>query len=206
MQRSFRERLLALQLTARYGKPQVLTWYLNSANYGRLAFGAEAAARVYFGKPASELTLAESAILAATAEAPALNPLDAPGVARVRGQQVLDNMWAQGWISEEQWKQASQSEISFQPAQAAGSNLAPAFTRLALDQAAEKFDLARLERGGFRVITTLDYDLQIQAACAAEAQIARLKNQPEPVETANGEPCQASLLLPTLPPKTSRFG
>ncbi len=206
MQRSFRERLLALQLTARYGRPQVLTWYLNSANYGRLAFGAEAAARVYFGKPASELTLAESAFLAATAEAPALNPLDAPGVARERGQQVLDNMRAQGWITEEQWKQASLSEISFQPAQAAGSNLAPSFTRLALDQAAEKFDLARLERGGFRVITTLDYDLQIQAACAAEAQIARLKNQPEPVETANGEPCQASLLLPTMPPKTAAAG
>ena len=206
LRRSLRERLLAMQITARYGKPQVLTWYLNSANYGRLAFGAEAAARIYFGKPASELTLAESAVLAATAEAPALNPLDAPAVARLRGQQVLDNMWAQGWINAQQWQQSREAQVSFTPAPAAGSELAPAFTRLALDQATEKFDLARLERGGFRVVTTLDYDLQVQAACAAAAQIAHMQNKPEPAEAANGQACQSSLLLPTLPPTATSIG
>lgn len=204
MRRALRERLLALQITAHYGRPDVLTWYLNSANYGRLAFGAEAAAQVYFGKQASELTLAESAILAATAETPALNPHDAPKVARERGRQVLDNMRAQGWITDDQWEQASQSAVSFQPEQSAEAftSLAPDFTRLALEQVAEHFDLSRLERGGFRVTTTLDYDLQTQAACAAEAQIARLKNQPEPATASDGEACQSSLLLPTLPPKS----
>jgi membrane peptidoglycan carboxypeptidase len=206
LQRSLRQRLLAMQITARYGKPQVLAWYLNSANYGRLAFGAEAAARVYFGKHASELTLAEAAILSATAEAPSLNPLDAPEIARERGQQVLDNMRAQGWITEEQWEQASRSEISFLHAEPLNTEIAPTFTRLALEQAAESFDLSRLERGGYRVLTTLDYDLQIQTACAAEAQIAHLTNKPEPAMAANGEPCQASMLLPTLPPSTAAPG
>ena len=128
LRRALRERLLAMQITQRYGKAQVLTWYLNSADYGNLAYGAEAAARLYFGKAAGELSLAEAAILAATAEAPALNPLEAPAVARLRGKQVLNNMRAQGWISEAQWRAASQSEVAFQPAQAGSADLAPAFT------------------------------------------------------------------------------
>jgi membrane peptidoglycan carboxypeptidase len=206
LRRVLRERLLAMQITQRYGRPQVLAWYLNSADYGNLAYGAEAAARLYFGKPASELSLAEAAVLAATAEAPALNPLDAPAVARLRGKQVLNNMRAQDWISEAQWRQAGQSEVTFESKKATAAELAPAFTRLALEQAAEKFDLARLQRGGFQVITSLDYDLQTQAACAAAAQIARLENRPEPAETADGKPCQASQLLPTLPPEADPSG
>jgi len=62
LRRSLRERLLAAQITARYGRPQVLTWYLNSVNYGRLAQGADAAARVYFDKPVSQLTLGEATL------------------------------------------------------------------------------------------------------------------------------------------------
>ena len=73
IRRTLRERLVATQVTSRFGREQILKWYLNSANYGRLAYGADAAARVYFGKQVSKLTLAEAAILAATADAPSLN-------------------------------------------------------------------------------------------------------------------------------------
>ncbi len=59
LRRALRERLLAAQITSHFGRQQILTWYLNSVNYGRLAFGADAAARVYFGKPASRAHLAE---------------------------------------------------------------------------------------------------------------------------------------------------
>ena len=62
LQRAFRERLLAAQITSEYGRSQVIEWYLNSANYGNYAYGAEAAAQLYFGKTASALTPAESAI------------------------------------------------------------------------------------------------------------------------------------------------
>ncbi len=61
LRRALRERILAAQITARYGRTQVLEWYLNSANFGRYAFGAEAAAQLYFGKSAAQLTAAESA-------------------------------------------------------------------------------------------------------------------------------------------------
>jgi membrane carboxypeptidase/penicillin-binding protein len=87
--RAIRERILAAQITAQFGRTQIIEWYLNSANFGNHAYGVDAAAQLYFNKPADELTLAESAILAATSETPALNPLDAPQVALQRGRDVL---------------------------------------------------------------------------------------------------------------------
>ena len=78
IRRALRERILAAQITARYGRTQVLEWYLNSTSFGRYAFGAESAAQLYFGKPASQLTTAEAAILAGVSESPSLNPHDAP--------------------------------------------------------------------------------------------------------------------------------
>ncbi len=85
LRRALRERLLAAQITSQYGRTQILEWYLNSANFGRYAFGAEAAAQLYFGKSATQLTTAESAILAAVSESPSLNPHDAPQTALERG-------------------------------------------------------------------------------------------------------------------------
>jgi penicillin-binding protein 2A len=80
-QRALRERILAAQVTAQYGRTQILEWYLNSANFGRYAFGADAAAQLYFGKSVTQLTTAESAILAAVSDSPSLNPYDAPQTA-----------------------------------------------------------------------------------------------------------------------------
>ncbi len=54
LRRSLRERLLAAQITARFGRDKVLEWYLNSADYGHLAYGADEAARLYLGKPATK--------------------------------------------------------------------------------------------------------------------------------------------------------
>ncbi len=199
LQRSLQESLLAAQITARYGREQVLTWYLNTANYGRLAFGADAAARVYFGKPAAELTLAEAAVLAAVSEAPALNPLDSPQAALERQQALLQAMVEQGVISAGQGNAALVEELVFQPVVPVENNPAPYFAKLVLDQISQRMDLARLERGGYRVITSLDYDLQLQIACTAASQKARLRGQEEQILTADGGECEAARLLPTLP-------
>lgn len=195
IRRALRERLVAAQITSRYGRKQVLTWYLNSANYGRLAYGAEAASHVYFGKPASQLSLAEAAILAATSEAPSLNPQDAPQAALERGQVAIQEMLASGMISNQQAQAALKEKVSIQSPVPSTYTDAPAFVDLVLEQLSQGIDLGRLERGGFRVISTLDYDLQIQTACALNVQLARLKSLPEPVN----DQCQAALLLPTLP-------
>ena len=199
LRRALRERLLAAQITARYGREQVLTWYLNSADYGNLAYGADAAARVYFGKPASKLNLAESALLAAVSQSPTLNPLDSPQLAIERGEKIIQAMLEQGLITQNQAAEAGKAKFKFQEANETSDDFAPAFTRLALDQLGTQFDLSRVERGGLKVITSLDYDLQFQAACTSAAQIARMESSAEIETSSNTQECQAARLLSALP-------
>ena len=93
-------RLLGAQLVAEYGRAQVLEWYLNSAYFGHLAFGAEQAASLYFESSAGGLNLAQSALLVALLSTPSLNPLDAPQAALERMQETLDQLQASGFFAE----------------------------------------------------------------------------------------------------------
>jgi membrane peptidoglycan carboxypeptidase len=196
VRRALRERLLALQITSRYGREKVLEWYLNSAYYGHLAYGADAAARVYFGKAGPQLNLAEAAVLAAVADTPSLNPLDAPQVALERGKALLQKMVDLGFISQQAAERARQEKVVFRTASQINEQPLAAFTNLVLDQLAGQIPQQRLERGGLRIITTLDQGLQQQTTCAVQVQLARLG--PKPDEAA-GSDCPAALLLPTLP-------
>lgn len=193
LRRALRERLLAAQITSVFGRRKILEWHLNGANYGRLTYGANAAAQVYFGKPASELSLAEAAMLAAIAEAPALNPHDAPIAAQERKQSVINTMLANGWISSEQAQQATQEQVNFRPAVPPTNNIAPAFTNYVLRQLSEQIDLTRLERGGYKIITSLDYDLQEQVACTTDIHLARLEGN---FSDDTSQECAAARLLP----------
>ncbi|RME88682.1 MAG: penicillin-binding protein [Anaerolineae bacterium] len=201
IRRALRERLLAAQITARYGRTQVLEWYLNSTDYGHYAYGAEAAARLYLHKSATNLTPTESALLAAISQAPALNPLDAPQVAYERALEVAQKMFVRGILSEPPPPLTlPPSKGSASPAQ--GMNPAPAFTRFVLSQLSQRYDRARLERGGLRIVTTLDYDLQLQAACAVQTQVNRMAGDTREVLAADGQPCRLAHDLPPLPPQT----
>jgi membrane carboxypeptidase/penicillin-binding protein len=199
LRRALRERLLAWQITQNYGREKVIEWYLNSVYYGNLAYGADAAAQVYFGKSAADLDLAEAAILTVAAESPAVNPHDAPEEARKRMGVVLEAMLSQKLINAEEAEMAQNEQLQFRPPVQVENQLAPAYTNLVWEQLADHFDLALLERGGYRIITTLDYELQIQADCAVKVHLARLKGQPANDTTIDGSQCQAARLLPTLP-------
>jgi len=201
LKRIIGERLLAAQITSTYGRSQVIEWYLNSANYGNYAFGAEAAAQLYFGKTASALTLSESTILAAVSQAPSLNPLDAPQAALQRGRETVHIMQALGFISEEEANQALAESPTFFPSPLQGigergeGSIAPAFLNLVFQQLDSQFARSRIERGGLTVTTSLDYDLQTQASCAMMVYMARLGGSP-----AMPADCEAARLLPSLPP------
>jgi membrane carboxypeptidase/penicillin-binding protein len=204
LRRELRERLLAAQITARYGREKVLEWYLNSADYGRFNYGADAAALAYFGKPANELNLAESAVLAAVAQAPGLNPQDSPQAARDRYAEVLQSMHSSGLISEAAYDQALLEELRFKPAQEPTPDIAPSFSNLVLEQLVKRFGTQRAARGGLKVITSLDYDLQLQADCASANQMARInQSQANEVPALDGSACQAARLLPTTSYGTS---
>jgi membrane peptidoglycan carboxypeptidase len=193
--RAIRERILAAQITAQFGRTQVIEWYLNSANFGSTAYGVEAAAQLYFGKPASDLTLAESAILAAVSETPALNPLDAPQVAIQRGRELLYVMNDLGLAPTSEVESALLANPAFQATPPSPLKVAPAFVNLVLAQLDSSIPRERIERGGIIVITTLDYDLQKQSACTTEVYAARLAGTPDPATD-----CDSARLLPSLPP------
>lgn len=91
--RKVREAYLAMELEKRHSKSEILEMYLNAVYFGESAYGAEAASRMYFAKSASELTLAEAALLAGLPQRPTkLNPYDYPESAVARRNEVLEDM------------------------------------------------------------------------------------------------------------------
>ncbi len=191
LRRALRERILAAQITAKYGRNQVLEWYLNSADYGHYAFGVDAAAQLYFGKSASELTSAESAVLAATSQSPSLNPFDAKDVALQRGRDTIQRMETLRLVSQPDSSAALNQTIILASVPAPVTSVAQAFVNFALNQLDALFTRERVERGGLVVVTTLDYDLQQQAACASLVYVNRLEGLADP-----STPCEAARLLP----------
>jgi membrane peptidoglycan carboxypeptidase len=197
LRRALRERILAAQITEQYGRTQVLEWYLNSANFGRSAFGAEAAAQLYFGKSATELSTGESAILGAVSESPSLNPHDAPQVALERGRGTLKLMQLQRLLSNEATANALGESPTFQTPPPPQPGVASAFTNLLLTQLDSRFPRERIERGGLKIISTLDYDIQKQSSCVTAYYAARLASLPDP-----SLQCDSLHDLPALPSET----
>jgi membrane peptidoglycan carboxypeptidase len=195
LRRALRERILAAQITSRYGRLQVLEWYLNSANFGRYAFGAEAASQLYFGKSGAQLTLPESAILAAVSDSPILNPYDAPRTALERGRETLTLMQIQGFLSAEEALKARGESPLFQTPPPPESQPAAAFVNLLLAQLDSQFPRERIERGGLTIISTLDYGLQRDSSCVTAFYAARLSGLSDPVIS-----CDALRFLSVLPP------
>jgi membrane carboxypeptidase/penicillin-binding protein len=148
---------------------------------------------------ATKLSLAEAAILAAAAESPSLNPIDAPLAVLETRDKILQEMFNQDMISSTQLRQALKEEHTFQPPQELTIDIAPEFTRLVLEQTGEYFPLDRVLRGGLKIVTTLDYDLQLQAGCTASTQIARITNSSEKdLPEQVSEDCEMARLLPSI--------
>jgi membrane peptidoglycan carboxypeptidase len=199
LKRALQERILAAQATRIYGRQKILEWYLNTTKYGYLVYGADTAAHAYFGKSATELDLAESAVLAAASETPSITPLTAPELSRARGREVLNKLLVNGLISPEEFLAADTDKLPFQQVTSDHKDLTPAFTTLILDQLGAVLGLERIERGGFRIITTIDYELQIQSVCTFTSQLRRMGGDFSEIKTSDGTDCIAERLLPTLP-------
>jgi membrane peptidoglycan carboxypeptidase len=203
-ERSIIERILAFQANSLYGRDQILEWYLNSANYGNLAYGADAASRVYFGKPATRISLAEAAILAAAANSPSINPIDAPIASLDAKDKILHQMHAQDLISIDQLTSALDEKVDFEPAQGFSFDLTPEFTKLAVEQTSQFFPPDLIFRGGFNLISSLDYDLQKQVNCTISTQISRLtKLESAEDSEQESDECDMSRLLPSIRQATS---
>jgi membrane peptidoglycan carboxypeptidase len=198
LRRNIRERLLAAQVTKEFGRAKILEWYLNSAQYGPLVYGAHSAAQVYFDKPADELTLAEAALIAAAEGAPALTPLDAPTMAADRQRQALIAMHERGFISQNELHHAVEEQLTYREKVSQPADPFYAFTELVLEELYNQLGPERIERGGLKIRTTLDHDLQVQVSCAATLQISRLEAPPSGGMLLDLPDCPAARLLPTL--------
>jgi 1A family penicillin-binding protein len=179
LQRKLREMVLAWQLTRRYSKDQILEVYLNQTYYGGMAYGVEAAAQTFFGKPVSELDLAEAALLAGLPQAPALyNPFTDPDAAKSRQQVVLGLMQAQGEISGEQRALAAREPLVY--ASTPYPVEAPHFVMMVRSELDALFTPEQIyQHGGLVVRTTLDLDWQKQAEQAVQRQIEALQRSPD---------------------------
>ncbi|MBI4185146.1 MAG: PBP1A family penicillin-binding protein [Proteobacteria bacterium] len=168
LKRKVQEVLLALWLERRFSKDQILTLYLNRVYLGAGAYGVDAAARRYFGRPAARLDIWQSAMIAGLLKAPsAYNPLGDPARAERRTRQVLANMLAAGYLDARQAAAVRPGRAA--PSQASGPS-ARHFGDWVLDQ------LDEYVGGGPRdlvVVTTLDARLQARAEALVETALAR---------------------------------
>jgi membrane peptidoglycan carboxypeptidase len=175
IQRKVREALLALQLNRTYSKTEILSLYLNTIFYGSQSYGIEAAARSYFHTTAHDLTLAQATMLAGLPQAPtAYNPVLHPDVAKRRQAEVLQAMVAQHLITEKQAEATFAQKLDVYPP--SSSYQAPYFVDYVLKTLQAQFNIKPTDRHGYRIITSLDLNLQHLAERVVHDQIAQKGN------------------------------
>lgn len=175
--RKIREAILALQLERRYTKNEILTLYLNQVYFGSGAYGVESAARIFFNKPVSRLTLAECALVAGMPKAPSrYSPLVNPDLAIRRRNTVLKQMEISGIISEEQYAEAAAEPLHLNP-QPKTAVKAPYFVEYVKHQLENTLGSAMLYKGGLTVTTTLSYNMQKTAETAVEKGLVSLEKR-----------------------------
>ena len=161
--RKFRELLIALQIETQYSKREILEAYLNQIPFGVGAYGIEQAARSFFGKPALELNLAESALLAGLPKSPTrYNPYRYFERAKKRQQLVLARMKAVGYSTAVEAEAAFQAELQLRP-HSAGTPKGSYFLDLVLNDLEERYGPEVVYHGGLKVSTTIDPQQQAWA-------------------------------------------
>jgi len=167
--RKLKELILALKLEKVLTKDEILSLYFNEISYGGTIYGIEEATQNFFGKSAAELTLAESAYLAALPKAPTYySPYGSHrDELEARKNLVLQEMLANNLITEDELTVAVNEKVEFRPRQNTGSIKAPHFVFFVLDYLARKYGEDTVANSGFKIITTLDYPLQQGAEAIA---------------------------------------
>ncbi len=164
--RKFREVVLAIAVESKYSKDEILELYLNQIPYGSNAYGIASAAQTYFAKNARDLTLAEAAHLAALPKAPSYYSPYGSHKEELAGRKnwILERMAGDGLISSEEAEEAKKEAPEFVTPELR----APHFVFYVREQLNEKFGEEFVERGGLRVTTTLDWELQQSAEKAVK--------------------------------------
>lgn len=159
--RKLKELMLAVRLSRQYTKDQILELYLNEIPYGSTLYGSEAASRAYFGKPVRDISLREASILAALPQAPSYySPWGSHTNDLLRrANLVLARMKELGKITDTEYRTALSESVRFLPQSTQGIK-APHFVLAVQDYLVDKYGEDVVRKGGLKVITTLDWNLQ----------------------------------------------
>lgn len=171
--RKYQELSVALAIEQTYTKDEILDLYLNSVYYGEGAFGIDNAAKIYFGKPAADLTLAESSMLIGVLPAPsAYSPISGnPEYAKERQATVLGRMVDNKVITQAEADAAKGEVLAYAAPEEGVNGTAPHFAEMILSDLYKEYGEERVTRSGFRVTTTLDSNLQKSANEAVDKQM-----------------------------------
>ena len=176
LERKVREQMAAREMEKHYSKEQILEGYLNTINFGRGWYGVEAAARHYFGKSATRVTLAEAATLAALPKSPVgYDPIKFPEKSRQRRNLILDLMTQQSLVNPQAAAQAKSEPVRTVPG--AGMSAPSSYFVDAVRQHLDRQGIA-IGSGGYRIHTTLDPSLQREAVAALLEGTTRIESRP----------------------------
>jgi penicillin-binding protein 1A len=207
--RKLQELALASRIERRYTKPEILRLYLNKVYFGDGLYGAEAAARGFFGRSASELTLAQAALLAGLVKSPAtFAPTVSLDKALERRDLVLQVMRDTGVIDETAWEQAHAEPVVLRDTLRAEEPFGQYFKEQVRRELVARFGWARVYQEGLKVYATLDRRLQLAAEAAVAERLKALDADRAPgrrqsakkAPPAPEEPLQAALVA--LDPRT----
>lgn len=168
--RKIKEIILALETEQKFSKDEIMEMYLNQIPYGSNLYGAEVASQTFFGKSAKDLDVAEAAMLAAIPQATTYYfPYGAhPEALEARRQIIIEEMRQDGHITDEQAKEASEVNIFARLKPFVSEIKAPHFVMYIKDLLVAEYGEEMVEKGGLKVYTTLDYDMQLVAEDAVK--------------------------------------
>ncbi len=198
--RKLKEVILAAYIEKMYDKNEILELYLNKVYFGGGLYGVEAAARGYFGKSSSDLTVDEAALLAGLIQSPSSY---APSVnldrAVARRNIVLQSMVSTGSIDQQVADRAKQAPVRLVNGLEAHESSGLYFKEQVRRELVDKFGWQRVYQGGLRVFTTLDADLQESAEALVEKGLADIERRPGFKHERRGKPGTGPLKDGDLP-------
>lgn len=184
--RKVEEVFLALQLERKYTKEEILEFYLNQIYFGHGAYGVQAAAQIYFGKNIEDLNLAECALIAGLPKGPGYySPYEHWEVAKTRQATVLDRMAELGYITPEQAQAAKEQPLHLSGLRAT-PKVAPYFMDYLSQYLVEKYGANAVYRGGLKVYTTLDLNMQKAAEEAVTKDLPPAVKDKKGIEEPQG--------------------
>jgi len=172
LNRKIKDILLALQIERNFTKDEILEMYLNEIYFGHGAYGVQAAAQMYFNKSVQDLNLAECALLAGLPRGPSYySPILNPEVSLNRRNIILNRMFKLGYISKEEMEKTKQNPIKLDYNNKRDKITAPYFSTFILSQLLEEYGANIVYKGGLKIYTTLDLEMQNFAEKALQESV-----------------------------------